>query len=291
MSEALDLNLIFPSFNARPVDKGRVKELVDSISEVGLLNPICVRKVVRHRGTTPYDAFAIIAGHHRYEAARALGWETIPAQIVDLDDLHAELAEIDENLVRSSLTPAQEASAIFRRKQIYEELHPETKHGAASPSKDCKLQSFVAATSEAIGKDKSTISRAAARGEALGADLDAVTGTSLDKGVELDALVKMEPDERAPIIERARAGEDVSARRSVKIVDITGAQIHGGKIDADVKHRCDRANAERAVEHLPHETLEAFVSDLFAAGHKSLAIEIKNLIGESIMDRNFGRPA
>jgi ParB family chromosome partitioning protein len=41
----------------------------------------------------------------------------------------AELAEIDENLVRSQLTPAQEASAIFRRKAIYEELHLETKRG------------------------------------------------------------------------------------------------------------------------------------------------------------------
>jgi ParB family chromosome partitioning protein len=42
----------------------------------------------------------------------------------------AELAEVDENLIRSPLTPAQEASAIFRRKAIYEELHPETKAGA-----------------------------------------------------------------------------------------------------------------------------------------------------------------
>jgi ParB family transcriptional regulator, chromosome partitioning protein len=41
----------------------------------------------------------------------------------------AELAEIDENLVRSQLTPAQEASAIFRRKAIYEELQLETKRG------------------------------------------------------------------------------------------------------------------------------------------------------------------
>ncbi len=41
----------------------------------------------------------------------------------------AELAEIDENLVRSQLTPVQEASAIFRRKAIYEELHLEKKRG------------------------------------------------------------------------------------------------------------------------------------------------------------------
>jgi len=44
----------------------------------------------------------------------------------------AELAEVDENLIRSPLTPAQEASAIFRRKAIYEELHPETEAGVAT---------------------------------------------------------------------------------------------------------------------------------------------------------------
>jgi hypothetical protein len=40
----------------------------------------------------------------------------------------------------------------------------------------------------------------------LGEDLKAVEGTSLDKGVELDALAKM-PSEHAPLIERAVAGD------------------------------------------------------------------------------------
>jgi hypothetical protein len=48
--------------------------------------------------------------------------------------------------------------------------------------------SFVESTAVATGKDASTISRANARAKALGDDLGAVTGTSLDKGVELDAL-------------------------------------------------------------------------------------------------------
>ncbi len=73
-------------------------------------------------------------------------------------------------------------------------MHPETKHGAASPDKDCKLQSFVSATADATGKDKSTVSRAAARGAALGDDLKAVEGTSLDKGVELDRSLLTRPD-------------------------------------------------------------------------------------------------
>ncbi len=113
-----------------------------------------------------------------------------------MDDLHAELAEIDENLIRCQLTPAQEASAIFRRKAIYEALHPETKHGGDRKSDQVdnlatRSERFTAATSDATGKDERTVRRAAARGEALGDDLEAVAGTSLDKGVELDALAKL----------------------------------------------------------------------------------------------------
>lgn len=43
--------------------------------------------------------------------------------------------------------------------------------------------------------------RAAARGESLGDDLAAVTGTSLDKGVELDALAKLPKGEQKVVID------------------------------------------------------------------------------------------
>lgn len=89
------------------------------------------------------------------------------------------------------MTAAQEVAAIFRRKAIYEALHPETKHGGDRKSDQARnLQScsFVESTAAATGKDASTISRANARARALGDDLEAVAGTSLDTGVELDAL-------------------------------------------------------------------------------------------------------
>lgn len=54
-----------------------------------------------------------------------------------------------------------------------------------------RSERFTSATAAATGKDESTIRRAAARGKALGDDLAAIAGTSLDKGAELDALVKM----------------------------------------------------------------------------------------------------
>ncbi len=73
----------------------------------------------------------------------------------------------------SRVTLAQEASATFRRKQIYEELHPETKHGGDRKSDQVansatRSDRFTSATSEATGKSERAVRMAAARGEALG---------------------------------------------------------------------------------------------------------------------------
>jgi hypothetical protein len=75
-------------------------------------------------------------------------------------------------LIRCLLTPALEASAISRRKQIYEALQPETKAGAnIGPERQfvaTGTPSFTSSTDEATGKDKRTIQRAAARVKVAG---------------------------------------------------------------------------------------------------------------------------
>lgn len=97
-----------------------IDELVRSISEVGLLNPITI------------DAdHVLIAGLHRLEAAKRLGWTEIECTVCGLDGLQAELAEIDENVVRTALSTIEYGELLERRREIYESLHPETKAGAA----------------------------------------------------------------------------------------------------------------------------------------------------------------
>jgi hypothetical protein len=81
----------------------------------------------------------------------------------------------------------------------YEELHPGTKAtyagGAFMGNQHTDVASensaFTTATADATGKSRRSVEIANARREALGDDLAAVTGTSLDKGVELDALAKL----------------------------------------------------------------------------------------------------
>lgn len=98
---------------------GDYQRLVLSIKEVGLLQPITVT-----------EDLVLVAGRHRLEACKHLGMKKIQASIVALDELHRELAEIDENIVRNELTALERADHLKRRKEIYEALHPQTRNGA-----------------------------------------------------------------------------------------------------------------------------------------------------------------
>ena len=143
----------------RSADPEDVQKLADSISKVGLLNPITVDQ-----------DYTLIAGLHRLEAAKRLGWTEIKCTVCDLSGLQAELAEIDENFVRRELNAVDSGNLLMRRKEIYEELHPETKSGISQAMAMNKSQgnnvsapgastvkSFVSDTADKLGISKRTI--------------------------------------------------------------------------------------------------------------------------------------
>lgn len=225
--ESLPIARIYPREDIAPrkVDEGRVADLVESIRDVGLLSPISVRPARRYVNGVLTDAWEIVAGHHRYEAMYKLGKETIAANVIELDDMHAELATIDENLMRAELSPAQEAAQIARRKEIYEAIHPETVLGANQYSGRVRQNGepsnrFTKSTAKATGKSEREIQRAAQRGRKIGADnLAKIEGTSLDKGSELDALAKLPKDEQNNIINLAASGKVKTVKKKTVIAD------------------------------------------------------------------------
>lgn len=221
--ERIPLRTLKASGQPRPLITEAVDKLAASIREVGLIQPISVRCVPVMDGGVAVDGYQIVAGHHRVAAARALGWTEIDAIIVDAGEhLQAELIEIDENLCRAELTASQRAQAIRRRKQIWEALHPAETGGTTCPtsladgrqSGPQHQKQFAADTAAVSGESKRDVNRHLARADAIGDDLERVTGTSLDKGVELDALAKLPEPERKDLIARAEAGEEVSARKT-----------------------------------------------------------------------------
>jgi|GEM_PF-6439735 len=220
--ETIDMSVVRPRSGGRDISKDNVKQLMASMREMGLLQPITVIKARVVRGASLVDGYEVIAGRHRYCAAVELNWREIPAHVLsaDTDIKNIELIEIDENLCRSELTPAQRASHIKRRKEIWEALHPAEQVAQLEPPVEVKKhgrpqeKGFASETAEVSGESKASVNRHVARAEALGDDINEVVGTSLDKGVELDALAKKPEPERKELIERAKAGEKVSARDS-----------------------------------------------------------------------------
>lgn len=228
------------SSSARDINKQAVASITASMKEIGQLTPIFVKHANIPIKGVMEPGYLLIAGNHRVEAARQLGWSEIDARVMVGESLEAELIEIDENLCRAELTAAQRASAIKRRKQIWEALHPDNQRfdsvyealgmdgepGGKTLSTrnddgtfvkgEPKEKAFAASTAAVAGMTKQAINQHLSRAEALGDDLERIAGTSLDKGVELDALKAMPEPERKDLIDRAAAGEKVSARVSQK---------------------------------------------------------------------------
>ncbi|UGQ24175.1 MT-A70 family methyltransferase [Brucella anthropi] len=206
----------------REVDAAKVESLKQSFAELGMRTPITVR--LSGKKVRPY---ALSAGAHRLEAARQLGWDEIPAYVRDESKLNAELWEIDENLARSELSPADRAVFTFRRKELYLLKYPETQHGGDRKSsrqlgdliERVERKSFVAATAELTGKTERSIQRDAERGEKIcDAALRLLRGTRLDNGTTLDRLKKL-PNDLAQIafVEGALADEKRISAESKQI--------------------------------------------------------------------------
>jgi ParB-like partition proteins len=87
-------------------DADALDELVASIREVGVLQPIVVRPILGQR-----DKYELIMGERRLRATKRLGLATIPAVVKDTADENMLRDALLENLHRSELNPLEEASA------------------------------------------------------------------------------------------------------------------------------------------------------------------------------------
>ena len=139
----------------REAEPKAVEELARSITAVGLMNPV-----------TLDQNNTLVAGLHRLEAAKLLCWTEIECTTIGMDSVQAELAEIDENIVRTKLNRQELCEQLLRRKEIYETLHPETRHGMRNgqTAKNANLatletKSFAEDTAEKTGMSKRAVSR------------------------------------------------------------------------------------------------------------------------------------
>lgn len=191
----IPINQISTFDRVRQASRKQVDALIASIGEVGLLNPVTV--------AATEGGFALVAGMHRLEACRALGWEAVPAIVLDLNEQQRIIAECDENLCASSLTAAERAEFTRRRKAAYEALHPETVNGSNQHTRvrqvgeGSEAPRFTADTAASTGQSERAIQRDAERGEKVCDEaLSMIKGTKLDTGAYLDSIKNLEPQDQ-----------------------------------------------------------------------------------------------
>jgi ParB family transcriptional regulator, chromosome partitioning protein len=100
----VDIEQIDPNPTQPRQMMGDLSELIASISEKGILEPL----LVRQRG----DRFQIVAGERRYQAAVQAGLKELPVVLRDADDTEVIELALVENLQRKDLTPFEEADAL-----------------------------------------------------------------------------------------------------------------------------------------------------------------------------------
>jgi ParB family chromosome partitioning protein len=100
----IPIDLIDPNPNQPRQVMGDLAELIASVAEQGILEPL----LVRQRG----ERFQIVAGERRYQAAVQVGLRELPAVIRDVDETEMLELALIENLQRKDLTPFEESEGL-----------------------------------------------------------------------------------------------------------------------------------------------------------------------------------
>lgn len=88
------------------IDLGDVSELVESIREFGILEPLVV--------SPDKGGYIVVCGHRRVAAAKKAGLKECPVVVRETDAKDRELIALTENVHRQNLTPIEEALAYAR---------------------------------------------------------------------------------------------------------------------------------------------------------------------------------
>ena len=232
----------------RALRPDRVAALAGSIAELGLMQPITVWPTSEAPDAfMRVEVYCLVAGRHRLEACKGLGWTQIPAMIIDAPELQRRLWEIDENLCRASLSELEKAEHLLARQELYEALHPETRHGAqgrrGGKQNETADSAFSKNTAEKTGDAERTIQHSIRRAKKILPEVrDSIRGSAIaDSGIELDALAALKPEDQQRVASEVIAGKAESVRQAVK-----GGAPRAGNASAQSPHGADLARLNRA---------------------------------------------
>lgn len=253
--QEIEVNKIVVQKRMRSVDLKKVEDLTKSIKEIGLLQPILIS-----------NKNELIAGAHRLEAFKLLNKKKIPIRFFESDNtLNQQLAQIDENLVRSELHYTDQSIFTKKRKEIYEQLHPDTFKGAIAKSGE-RIQigkkkgqikplalndnmsvkatpSFIKDTAKKTGKSEKTIERDVKIGESFDkTELELIKEKDLPKTEALE-LARQKPEMKKKIVEKIKAKPKHDIKHKINIKSIS----------KEIRREEKKERMETPIKEIPEE--------------------------------------
>lgn len=112
----VDIESVYPNANQprKQFDEMAIDELVASVADKGIIQPLIVRKKPQQE-----KLYEIVAGERRYRAAIRCKLQQIPVIIKDLSDKDVLELALIENIHRQDLTPLEEAEGYHRLMQEF----------------------------------------------------------------------------------------------------------------------------------------------------------------------------
>ncbi|NOT63886.1 MAG: ParB/RepB/Spo0J family partition protein [Acidobacteria bacterium] len=118
----IHIDRLEPNPHQPRVEFGDLDELISSVAEKGILEPILVRP------SQVGGRFMIISGERRFRAAKAVGLRELPCIEMDVDDRAVAEIALIENLQRKDLTAFEEADGLQVLVERYGYTHEEVAH-------------------------------------------------------------------------------------------------------------------------------------------------------------------
>jgi len=280
----------------RAIDNNKVKELAESIKQVGLLHPV----TVRFDDSKGKEAYVLVAGAHRLEALKMIGKNSVEVKVIMKDYLQTELIEIDENLIRNELHYSERSDLLARKKEIYEEIYPETKAGIAGGKASgeargtnaeiavVKTPSFVEDTASKTGLSKRTIETEIQISKNVIPEAKPVLQEQKIPKTEAVKLSREEPEVQKKIIPIFESGQTKKVEEAKKIIDPIDEQYD--KDVAEIEARSKRVKkVMKLVDYTQHlgiteQSVQEYI-ETFPKNHGDFVKDLnrlKTIIDETI---------
>lgn len=246
-------------------DEDAVTRLMDSIRKIGLQTPISVRWVG--------DDLMLVAGRHRLEAVRRLGWDSVDCIRMDGTDDEARMWEIAENLHRADLTVLERDEHILEwvRLSDVQSVQVAPIESKREDGRGHRAEGGINAAARELGIEAT----AAKRATKVAAITPEAKAAAKERGLDnnqaaLLQVAKAPPEEQAAKVEEIAAAKKAAAdaRKAERLLaeeEAKEAKKANAATDTVIRLTVEQQYADWIMRHVAGSELDTLISWIQAA--------------------------